>query len=199
MALKDITLGQYFPGNSVVHRLDPRAKLIVLVVYIVALFMAVNWVSYALMVLFLLVQLVARAAFRHGFPWTEESAKICLIFLAYVGASMTSVNGTHINITILSDMLKGKAQKVVFVIQQLIAMAFLVLVFIYSFPALEIASRSVTTNTHINNAVIFAAVPISAVLMFFGHLMKIIVQLFSKEYVKEVDEDRVEVKEDDAQ
>lgn len=151
------------------------------------------------MVLFLLVQLVARAAFRHGFPWTEESAKICLIFLAYVGASMTSVNGTHINITILSDILKGKAQKVIFVIQQLIAMAFLVLVFIYSFPALEIASRSVTTNTHINNAVIFAAVPISAVLMFFGHLMKIIVQLFSKEYVKEVDEDRVEVKEDDAQ
>ena len=52
--LKDITLGQYFPGNSVIHRLDPRAKLIVLVVYIVALFMAVSWVSYALMVVFLL-------------------------------------------------------------------------------------------------------------------------------------------------
>ena len=39
--LKDITLGQYFPGNSVVHRLDPRTKLILLVGYIVALFMAV--------------------------------------------------------------------------------------------------------------------------------------------------------------
>ena len=52
--LKDITLGQYFPGNSVIHRLDPRAKLIVLVAYIVALFLAVSWVSYALMVVFLL-------------------------------------------------------------------------------------------------------------------------------------------------
>ena len=51
--LKDITLGQYFPGNSVIHRLDPRTKLIMLVVYIVALFMAVNWVSYALMAAFL--------------------------------------------------------------------------------------------------------------------------------------------------
>ena len=51
--LKDITLGQYFPGNSVVHRLDPRTKLIMLVVYIVALFMAVNWVSYGLMAAFL--------------------------------------------------------------------------------------------------------------------------------------------------
>ena len=51
--LKDITLGQYFPGNSVVHRLDPRTKLIMLVVYIVALFCAVNWISYAVMFVFL--------------------------------------------------------------------------------------------------------------------------------------------------
>ena len=52
--LKDITLGQYFPGNSIIHRLDPRTKLIMLVVYIVALFLAVSWISYAVMLLFLL-------------------------------------------------------------------------------------------------------------------------------------------------
>ena len=51
--LKDITLGQFFPGNSFIHRLDPRTKLIMLVVYIVALFLAVSWVSYGLMLLFL--------------------------------------------------------------------------------------------------------------------------------------------------
>ena len=51
--LKDITLGQYFPGKSPVHLLDPRTKLIMLVVYIVALFMASGWVSYALMFGFL--------------------------------------------------------------------------------------------------------------------------------------------------
>ncbi len=51
--LKDITLGQFFPGNSFVHRLDPRTKLIVLVLYIVALFMAGNWISYGLCFAFL--------------------------------------------------------------------------------------------------------------------------------------------------
>lgn len=51
--LKDITLGQYFPGNSAVHKLDPRTKLIMLVVYIVALFCAVSWVSYAVVFVFL--------------------------------------------------------------------------------------------------------------------------------------------------
>ena len=53
--LKDITLGQYFPGNSPIHRLDPRAKLIILVMYIVALFVASSWVSYAVVLAFLLI------------------------------------------------------------------------------------------------------------------------------------------------
>ena len=53
--LKDITLGQYFPGQSVIHRLDPRTKLTMLVVYIVALFLAEGWVSYGLVFLFLAV------------------------------------------------------------------------------------------------------------------------------------------------
>ena len=51
--LKDITLGQYFPGNSVVHRLDPRTKLIMLVAYIVALFLAKSWITYGIMFVFL--------------------------------------------------------------------------------------------------------------------------------------------------
>ena len=51
--LKDITLGQYFPGNSVVHRLDPRTKLVLLVFYIVALFVAGGWIAYGVCFLFL--------------------------------------------------------------------------------------------------------------------------------------------------
>ncbi len=38
--LKDITLGQYFPGDSVVHKLDPRTKLLLTLLYIVLLFVA---------------------------------------------------------------------------------------------------------------------------------------------------------------
>ena len=53
--LKDITLGQYFPGNSPIHRLDPRTKLVLLVVYIVALFIAKSWISYCILLAFLLV------------------------------------------------------------------------------------------------------------------------------------------------
>ena len=51
--LKDITLGQYFPGKSPIHRLDPRTKLVMLVVYIVALFSAKSYVTYGIAFLFL--------------------------------------------------------------------------------------------------------------------------------------------------
>ena len=49
--LKDITLGQYFPGDTVVHRLDPRTKLILVIVFIVALFQANSWPGYGLVTL----------------------------------------------------------------------------------------------------------------------------------------------------
>lgn len=51
--LKDITLGQFFPGKSPIHRMDPRTKLILTVVYIVVLFIADNWFSYLVMMAFL--------------------------------------------------------------------------------------------------------------------------------------------------
>ena len=47
--LKDITLGQFFPADTVVHRLDPRTKLLAVILYIVALFNARGVVTYAIM------------------------------------------------------------------------------------------------------------------------------------------------------
>ena len=47
--LKNITLGQYFPGSTIVHRLDPRIKLVMTIVYIAALFTASGVWAYLLM------------------------------------------------------------------------------------------------------------------------------------------------------
>ena len=54
--LKDITLGQFFPGNTIIHRLDPRTKLIWLIGYIAALFLAKSWISYAVMLAVLVLE-----------------------------------------------------------------------------------------------------------------------------------------------
>ena len=56
--LKDITLGQFFPGNTLVHRLDPRTKLILVFVYIIALFLCKWFVSYGLVMAFLVTAIL---------------------------------------------------------------------------------------------------------------------------------------------
>ena len=53
--LKDITIGQYYPTGSVIHRLDPRVKLFGTILYIITLFIAKNPVVYALAAVFLFV------------------------------------------------------------------------------------------------------------------------------------------------
>ena len=44
--LQDITLGQFFPGNSILHRLDPRTKIILLFVLMILIFAAEGWAAY---------------------------------------------------------------------------------------------------------------------------------------------------------
>jgi energy-coupling factor transport system permease protein len=53
--LKDITLGQFFPGDTVAHKLDPRTKILLVTLYIIALFCAKSVVSYGLLALTLAV------------------------------------------------------------------------------------------------------------------------------------------------
>lgn len=53
--LKDITIGQYFPGQSVVHRLDPRMKILLTIGYIVLLFLANQPLGFLLAALLLAV------------------------------------------------------------------------------------------------------------------------------------------------
>ncbi len=50
--LKDITLGQYFPGNTVIHRLDTRCKILLVLVYIVLIFCIQNFAGYLLLTAF---------------------------------------------------------------------------------------------------------------------------------------------------
>ena len=63
--LRDITIGQHFPGNSLVHRFDPRLKLVLTILYIVLLFAASNPLGLSLSILFLVVMYrVAKIPFK---------------------------------------------------------------------------------------------------------------------------------------
>lgn len=56
--MRDITIGQYIPGNSVVHRLDPRTKIIITLAYMIILFVLNNFQGYIFPVVFILFTMI---------------------------------------------------------------------------------------------------------------------------------------------
>lgn len=63
--LRDITIGQHFPGDSLVHRFDPRLKLVLTIAYIILLFAASNPLGLALSCVFLVAMYrVAKIPFK---------------------------------------------------------------------------------------------------------------------------------------
>lgn len=53
--IKDITIGQYFPGDSVIHKMDPRAKMLLDILYLVMLFTAQNFTGLLTAILFMVL------------------------------------------------------------------------------------------------------------------------------------------------
>lgn len=83
MALKDITLGQFFPGTTYLHRLDPRAKILLTIFYIVALFMAQNLLGYALCAAVLAAGAISS---KVGFKALFKGLKPVMVILIITGA-----------------------------------------------------------------------------------------------------------------
>ncbi len=78
--LTDITIGQFFPGNSLLHRMDPRVKLVLTLAYIVLVFIPRSWAGLLLAVLFLAVSvLLSRLPVRLIFKSLKPILPIVLI------------------------------------------------------------------------------------------------------------------------
>jgi len=105
--LKDITLGQYFPGKSVIHRLDPRTKLVLLVVYIVALFLAVNWISYGIMLAFLGVSIALSNVPLKSFVKGMKPLMFILVFTAILNLFFTAGETVLISFLGITITLEG--------------------------------------------------------------------------------------------
>ena len=92
MALKDITLGQYFPGSSLLHRLDPRSKIIFTFLFIVAIFLCRWLVSYGLTLAVLLVLIVISRVKPSVFLKGMKPVVFIIIFTAILNLFYTPGN-----------------------------------------------------------------------------------------------------------
>ena len=102
--VKDITIGQFFPMNSAIHRLDPRCKLILTLIYIIVIFLCKNFFSLGVMVLLLVATvLLSKIPFKVIFKGLKP-VFIVVIFTAvinifYVDKGETLFEWSFIHIT----------------------------------------------------------------------------------------------------
>ena len=115
--LKDITLGQYFPGNSVIHRLDPRTKLIALIIYIIALFVAGSWVSYGIMFLFLATVIVLSTIPLKAIFKGMKPLVMILIFTGLLNLLFTTGETVLVTIWRITITLEGVIRAVFMVVR----------------------------------------------------------------------------------
>ena len=80
--MRDIAFGQYYPTGSPIHRLDPRAKLVFSLLYMVFIFFAKSYVAYlAIFTFIVVVTLISKVPFRA----LLKSVKIILVLLIFTG------------------------------------------------------------------------------------------------------------------
>ena len=115
--LKDITLGQFFPGHSVIHRLDPRTKLLMLVVYIVALFMAVSWVSYGVLFGFLAISIALSKIPVKSILKGMKPLVMILVFTAVLNIFFTEGETVLVNLGFAKITLEGLQRAFVMLIR----------------------------------------------------------------------------------
>ncbi|WP_026486938.1 energy-coupling factor transporter transmembrane component T family protein [Caldanaerobius polysaccharolyticus] len=83
MAIKDITIGQFIPGETPVHRMDPRVKILLSLVFIVVLFMVKNYTGYIYVVLYIaLAVYISKVKLSYIFKGLKPIMAILLITMA---------------------------------------------------------------------------------------------------------------------
>ncbi len=80
--IKDITIGQFFPGESFIHKLDPRAKIIITFAFIVALFLCKNFFSLGLL---FVVALTSIALSKISFKVVLKGLKMIVVLVVFTG------------------------------------------------------------------------------------------------------------------
>lgn len=82
--LRDITLGQYYQTDSVIHKLDPRVKLTATVFFIISLFVVKNWVGYVAAAVFLAAMIkLSNVPFKYMVKGMKSIVFILLITVIF--------------------------------------------------------------------------------------------------------------------
>jgi TRAP-type C4-dicarboxylate transport system permease small subunit len=130
-------------------------------------------ISFMLMILTVMIQVIARYALPWSPHWTEELARFSFIYMVSLGAGLAVKDRSYINVSIFLDWLGIKAR---IWMDTLILLAIIILMLcmlVFSFPLMEIVSLQNSASLKINMGFIYFSMTCMAFLVMFYSIVEI--------------------------
>ncbi len=114
---------------------------------------------FTLMTVTYAAQVILRYVFSTGLMWTEELTRYADIWAIMIGAAMIAKRRSHINVSVLEEMLGGRKKGWLLVMQQFLSLIFFLAMFFIAFKFIQLAGTQVSTNMRIRKAYVYMIFP----------------------------------------
>jgi len=137
-----------------------------------------NFVGYAIVLVVLFIQIVARYFFSYGIVWSDEFSRYMMVWLVMLCSATLVREKQHIRLTILDTLLPKAWFRWVDVLIHVVILVFAVIVFRYSLINVAVSSKAVSTSMRMPMTWIYTAFPVSMAIMAVNAVLNILVLLF---------------------
>lgn len=125
-------------------------------------------------------QVVCRYVFNYSLPWADELARISMVWLVFVGMVVAFVRGQHAVVGILLDRYRGTVRLVAHCIIDILTFILFLALAYGGYKLALLTTRQMTSGLGVPRSVIYAAVPIGAVLMLIELTLSMYRRFFGK-------------------
>lgn len=130
-------------------------------------------ISFMMMIITVMIQVVARYALPWSPHWTEEMARFCFIYMVSLGAGLAVKDRSYINVSIFLDWLDSKSRLWMDTMILLAIILLMLFMFVFSIPLIEIVSLQNSASMKINMAVIYFSMSAMSFLVLFYSILAI--------------------------
>jgi len=149
--------------------------------------------SFSLMVIFILMQILYRYVLIRPIPWAEEAARFLFVWATFLGANVAVRTNQHTNVSFLIDRVPEKYRKIMLLASYALSMAFMIYILIYGLRISFLVTRQTSPALQLSMFYPYIVLPVGALIMLLNFLL-----LFLKETEKSkpVFSGKIEVKND---
>jgi TRAP-type C4-dicarboxylate transport system permease small subunit len=130
-------------------------------------------ISFILMIITVMIQVIARYGLPWSPHWTEEMARFCFIYMVSLGAGLAVKDRSYINVSIFLDWLDSRTRIWMDTMILLAIILLMMFMFVFSLPLMEIVSLQNSASMKINMAVIYFSMSAMSFLVLFYSILAI--------------------------